>query len=167
MVDGKARLIRDDYCDGLGDCLPACPAGAITFTEREAPAYDKTTVLANKTGASPKTLPAAASVSGLSQWPIQIKLVRILSKEGLLSASLLTCSTRGSCSKAMRRAAIFPFCFFKCLHITTISFDLYIFLFRFFQLSELSILYICYEDRYEIHKNNKYILEEFKLWRLL
>ena len=23
MVDGKARLIRDDYCDGLGDCLPA------------------------------------------------------------------------------------------------------------------------------------------------
>ena len=25
MVDGKARLMRDDYCDGLGDCLPACP----------------------------------------------------------------------------------------------------------------------------------------------
>ena len=23
MVDGKARLMRDDYCDGLGDCLPA------------------------------------------------------------------------------------------------------------------------------------------------
>ena len=22
MVDGKARLLRDDYCDGLGDCLP-------------------------------------------------------------------------------------------------------------------------------------------------
>ena len=25
MVDGKAKLLRDDYCDGLGDCLPACP----------------------------------------------------------------------------------------------------------------------------------------------
>ena len=25
MVNGKARLIRDDYCDGLGNCLPACP----------------------------------------------------------------------------------------------------------------------------------------------
>ena len=25
MVDGKARLMRDDYCDGLGDCLPTCP----------------------------------------------------------------------------------------------------------------------------------------------
>ena len=23
MVEGKARLLRDDYCDGLGDCLPA------------------------------------------------------------------------------------------------------------------------------------------------
>ena len=23
MVDGKARLTREDYCDGLGDCLPA------------------------------------------------------------------------------------------------------------------------------------------------
>ena len=23
MVDGKAKLLREDYCDGLGDCLPA------------------------------------------------------------------------------------------------------------------------------------------------
>ena len=22
LVDGKAKLLRDDYCDGLGDCLP-------------------------------------------------------------------------------------------------------------------------------------------------
>lgn len=22
MVDGKARLLREDYCDGLGNCLP-------------------------------------------------------------------------------------------------------------------------------------------------
>ena len=48
MVDGKARLMRDDYCDGLGDCLPACPTGAITFTEREAAAYDQETVLRSK-----------------------------------------------------------------------------------------------------------------------
>ena len=31
MVNGKAKLLRDDYCDGLGDCLPSCPTGAITF----------------------------------------------------------------------------------------------------------------------------------------
>ena len=23
MVNGKAKLTREDYCDGLGDCLPA------------------------------------------------------------------------------------------------------------------------------------------------
>ena len=22
MIDGKAKLTREDYCDGLGDCLP-------------------------------------------------------------------------------------------------------------------------------------------------
>ena len=48
MVDGKARLMRDDYCDGLGDCLPTCPTGAITFVEREAAAYDEQAVMENK-----------------------------------------------------------------------------------------------------------------------
>ena len=24
MVNGKAKLMRDDYCDGFGDCLPHC-----------------------------------------------------------------------------------------------------------------------------------------------
>lgn len=48
MVDGKAKLIRDDYCDGLGDCLPACPAEAIHFTIREAAAYDEAAVLEHK-----------------------------------------------------------------------------------------------------------------------
>ena len=46
MVNGKAKLVREDYCDGLGDCLPAGPTGAITFEEREAPAYDEADVLA-------------------------------------------------------------------------------------------------------------------------
>ncbi len=48
MVDGKAALLRDDYCDGLGDCLPVCPTNAITFEVREAAAYDEAAVLANK-----------------------------------------------------------------------------------------------------------------------
>ena len=46
MVDGKARLIKDDYCDGLGDCLPACPMDAIKIIEREANDYDEATVKA-------------------------------------------------------------------------------------------------------------------------
>ena len=28
IIDGKAKLIRDDYCDGLGNCLPVCPVDA-------------------------------------------------------------------------------------------------------------------------------------------
>ena len=48
MVGGKAKLLRDDYCDGLGNCLPACPVNAITFVEREAAAYDEAAVLAHQ-----------------------------------------------------------------------------------------------------------------------
>lgn len=66
LVNGKAKLMRDDYCDGLGDCLPTCPAGAITFVEREAAAYDEQAVLENK-----------SKNTGLSNWPVQIKLVPI------------------------------------------------------------------------------------------
>ena len=33
IVDGKARLVKDDYCDGMGDCLPECPAGLKQFAE--------------------------------------------------------------------------------------------------------------------------------------
>jgi ferredoxin len=56
MVDGVARLISDSYCDGLGDCLPACPAGAITVQEREAVAYDEAAVQAHLAS---RTEPAA------------------------------------------------------------------------------------------------------------
>lgn len=48
IIDGKARLTRDDYCDGFGDCLPGCPQGAISFVEREAAAYDEVAVQENK-----------------------------------------------------------------------------------------------------------------------
>ena len=43
-MDGKAKLIRDDYCDGLGNCLPVCPVDAIHVIEREAAAYDEAAV---------------------------------------------------------------------------------------------------------------------------
>lgn len=66
MIDGKAKLTREDYCDGLGDCLPTCPTDAISFEEREAPAYDEAAVLAAKK--------KKGITSCLSQWPVQIKL---------------------------------------------------------------------------------------------
>ena len=100
LVEGKAVLLRDDYCDGLGDCLPACPREAISFEMREALPFDEAAVLANQErakqeaassctacpGSATKTLegsardgaaPAAAPISQLRQWPVQIKLLPV------------------------------------------------------------------------------------------
>lgn len=59
LQNGKAVLLRDDYCDGLGDCLPHCPTDAISFVEREAAPYDEQ---------------AVKNRSQLTAWPVQIKL---------------------------------------------------------------------------------------------
>lgn len=100
MRNGKAQLLRDDYCDGLGDCLPACPVDAIHFVEREAAAYDQEAVQKNKNSylnisetscGCPGSQPAQMTQSPempkgtctdeqpgrLSQWPVQIKLVPV------------------------------------------------------------------------------------------
>ena len=44
IINGKAELMREHFCDGLGDCLPECPTSAISFEEREAPEYDEEAV---------------------------------------------------------------------------------------------------------------------------
>ena len=103
IVDGKAKLLRDDYCDGLGDCLPTCPTGAISFVEREAAAYDEKAVQENMRKKneqnsfsasvhegcpgsrmqhiqrSPQSAPSTPirTESQLGQWPCQIKLVPV------------------------------------------------------------------------------------------
>jgi ferredoxin len=35
IVNGKAKIIKDSYCDGLGACLGHCPQGALSIIERE------------------------------------------------------------------------------------------------------------------------------------
>ena len=90
---GQAELALTE----LGDCLPACPTGAIRFEEREAPAYDHAAVMAAKAqNAAPQpcgcpgsgarsirreAAPADSAVprtaSALSQWPVQIKLAPV------------------------------------------------------------------------------------------
>ncbi len=41
MVNGKARVVREELCDGAGFCLGVCPTGALTIEAREAPAFDE------------------------------------------------------------------------------------------------------------------------------
>ena len=102
IVDGKAKLVRENFCDGFGDCLPNCPTGALTFEQREAPAYDEAAVkraqeakemnemkhehheggcpgskmmqFAHKEEDNTQTS-MAKPASRLGQWPCQIKLV--------------------------------------------------------------------------------------------
>lgn len=43
IIDGKARLVSEKYCDGLGNCLD-CPQGAISIEEREAEDFNEAAV---------------------------------------------------------------------------------------------------------------------------
>lgn len=104
LIDGKARLMSESYCDGLGDCLPECPTKAIVLEERETVEYDEEAVKKRmeKIKAQPEaaipcgcpgtqaklltnkqlevTSPVLSSEniqSQLGQWPCQLKLVPV------------------------------------------------------------------------------------------
>jgi ferredoxin len=76
----------------MGDCLPSCPTGAITFIEREAAAYDEAAVAANMRAHAAAqnaecvtsdtfagcTTPDAGDIK-LPNWPIQVKLTPVSS----------------------------------------------------------------------------------------
>ena len=78
IINGKAELVREHFCDGLGDCLPEGPTGAISFEEREAPAYDEEAVkeAQKKLFVKNQTM-SAHSVPKLQNWPVQIKLAPV------------------------------------------------------------------------------------------
>lgn len=44
LVDGKARVIRDELCDGAGFCLGVCPTGALSLQQREADDFSEEAV---------------------------------------------------------------------------------------------------------------------------
>jgi MinD superfamily P-loop ATPase len=41
LINGKAKVVRDELCDGAGFCLAVCPTGALTIETREAAAFDE------------------------------------------------------------------------------------------------------------------------------
>lgn len=107
LFDGKARLVNDAYCDGLGACLPHCLVEAISVIERDSAEFDGAaarTSLQKKIrkfqpvgethngcpGSATRTLQHVLTVniekqpvvdfgaaSELSQWPVQLKLVSV------------------------------------------------------------------------------------------
>ena len=40
IVDGKARVLKEELCDGAGFCLGVCPTGALTVETRETVPFD-------------------------------------------------------------------------------------------------------------------------------
>jgi len=84
MVDGKAKLMKEDHCDGLGRCLPHCPVDAIKLVEKKIEIPKK--VVAPTPCACPSTVAKPIErkqsedftgevSSQLNQWPCQIQLV--------------------------------------------------------------------------------------------
>ena len=96
IIDGKARLISDVFCDGLGACL-SCPHGALRLVTREAPAFDEAAALAalaqrrqqqgtGCTSSAPRQLTPlgtgtsfspddAESPAHTGTWPLQLRLL--------------------------------------------------------------------------------------------
>lgn len=91
IVDGKARVISDTYCDGLGNCIGECPQDALKIVVREADDFDEEAVARHLKAQSPRLsgpgpscqcpsaavrqMEPSASVSALSTWPVQLRLV--------------------------------------------------------------------------------------------
>jgi len=44
IIDGKAKVVNEVFCDGLGACLGVCPEGALEIIEREALEFDEEAV---------------------------------------------------------------------------------------------------------------------------
>lgn len=86
--------MRDEYCDGLGDCLPTCPCNAISFVKKDTLPYDEIAVKANivrklnsgcaSFGSMSETIKHYNETnynvfvkSQLRHWPVQIKLAPV------------------------------------------------------------------------------------------
>lgn len=85
MVDGKAKLMKEDHCDGLGRCLPHCPVDAIKLVEKEVEMPAPQAAPAPAPCACPSTVAKKVNrkqtedfsgevPSHLNQWPCQLQL---------------------------------------------------------------------------------------------
>ncbi len=82
MVDGKAVVTSESFCDGIGNCLPVCPVNAISFSDKDiVENADNSRKPQMCPGSLQKKFDKRSDVQGLAQgsalrqWPVQIKLV--------------------------------------------------------------------------------------------
>jgi len=77
LVDGKAKVIADMYCDGLGACLSGCPVDALRIIQREADDFDADAVRKHLSVDACEGIPGpgVTDVAGLRHWPLKIRLV--------------------------------------------------------------------------------------------
>jgi hypothetical protein len=95
LIDGKARLVREEHCDGLGACVGDCPKGAISLVDREEAAHPPAppvnarqapqpqpvvhacpgSRVVHRVQRAPAAPPQSAAQSELTQWPVQLHLV--------------------------------------------------------------------------------------------
>jgi ferredoxin len=96
IINGKAKLVSETYCDGLGACIGHCPQNAITIEQREAKSFDEEATkehlaeLKKEQQTTSFVCPGMMSVklqhdgeqaaagdvaSQLTHWPVQLKLV--------------------------------------------------------------------------------------------
>ncbi len=122
IIDGKAQVVSDRYCDGLGTRIGECPAGALQIIEREAEPFDEKAVarhIAEKsssvmpcgcpsshiqifeTGSSRERPEQSSDIgseeeSSLTHWPVQIRFVPasdpFLKKRTFLSSQIVRLS---------------------------------------------------------------------------
>lgn len=108
MVDGKAKLVREDYCDHLGNCIGECPVDAITFEEVEkaeevsnAPAerpevkFGGCPSMQNAVfdeGSKPQDNANVSGKSELNAWPIMLHLIRPQAPQ-FINADILIAAT--------------------------------------------------------------------------
>lgn len=69
IVNGKARLKGEILCDGAGACLGHCPTGALTIEKRESEEYDEAAVAASLVTSHHKQ-PAAIGAVGQRVMPM-------------------------------------------------------------------------------------------------
>jgi ferredoxin len=64
LVDGKARVLREELCDGAGFCLGICPTGALSVGVREAPSFNAQTAAEEHSSYSLQFIPQSCFMCG-------------------------------------------------------------------------------------------------------